>query len=264
MRYYLRLIGHFVRASAQQDLAYRANFFISILHSLLNLGTGVLGLAVLFDQVDAVRGWDFGAALAVLGVYLMVGALRDLFIGPSLGSITGIDGEVWSGRLDFTMLRPVNVQFWASFRQWRLFALFDLALGLGVLGRAILALDTTPTAGHLLTFVVLLFASVLLLYAILLAFTALVFWSPGFLFTWVFDGIFQMARYPVKLYPGGLRLVLTWIVPVGMITTLPARALTGDVPPGLLIGGLLLAAGLFTGASILFRVGQRRYASASG
>lgn len=45
---YLRLIGHFVRASAQQEMAYRANFLISLLHSLLNFGTGLLGLVVLF------------------------------------------------------------------------------------------------------------------------------------------------------------------------------------------------------------------------
>ena len=50
---------------------------------------------------------------------------------------------------------------------------------------------------------VLLFAALTLLYAILLTFTALVFWSPGFLFTWLFNGIFQMARYPVGLYPAG-------------------------------------------------------------
>ena len=49
------------------------------------------------------------------------------------------------------------------------------------------------------------------------------------LFTWVFDGIFQMARYPVGMYPGWLRLVLTWIVPVGVITTVPAQALTGSL-----------------------------------
>jgi hypothetical protein len=58
---------------------------------------------------------------------------------------------------------------------------------------------------------------VTILYAILLAFTGLVFWSPGFLFTWVFDGVFQMARYPVGLYPGWLRLALTWVVPVGRL-----------------------------------------------
>ena len=40
---YLRLAGKFARASAQDELAYRANFWISLLHSLLNLGTGLLG-----------------------------------------------------------------------------------------------------------------------------------------------------------------------------------------------------------------------------
>ena len=35
--------------------AYRANFWISLLHSLLNLATGVLGVVVLFGQVSPSR-----------------------------------------------------------------------------------------------------------------------------------------------------------------------------------------------------------------
>ena len=123
--YYLRLIGQFARASAQDELAHRANFWISLLHSLLNLGTGVLGIVVLFEQVETIHGWDLPSALALLAVYLIVGALRGLFIGPSLEALAGMDGEVWTGKLDFTLLRPVNVQFLASFRRWRPFALVD-------------------------------------------------------------------------------------------------------------------------------------------
>jgi ABC-2 type transport system permease protein len=70
-------------------------------------------------------------------------------------------------------------------------------------------------------------------------------------------------RYPVGLYPGWLRLVLTWIVPVGVMTTVPAEALTGTVSPGMLLGSGLLATALLVGASALFRFGLRRYASAS-
>jgi ABC-2 type transport system permease protein len=257
------MIRAFMRASIQQESAHRANFVIGALHSLLNFGTGVLGLVVIFEQVETVRGWDFAATLAVLGVYLTVSALRSLFISPSLDALAGMDGEVWQGTLDFTLLRPVDVQFLASVRHWQPFALLDLTLGLGVLAVAITQLGGTLAAAHLLTFSIALGAGLLVLYAVLLAFTGLVFWSPGFLFTWVFDGVFQMARYPVGLYPGGLRLVLTWIVPVGVITTVPARALTGDLPAGLLIGSLVLAGMLVAGASILFRTGLRRYASAS-
>lgn len=260
---YLRLVGLCARASAQQELAHRANFFISLLHSLLNLGTGVLGLVVLFGQVQSVRGWDFASTLALLGVYLTLGALRQLFIGPSLDALAGMGGEVWTGSFDFTLLRPVDVQFLASLRHWRPLALLDLGLGLGVLGTACAQLGHSLTLPQLAAFVLALGAGLTALYSVLLGFAALIFWSPGFLFTWVFDGVFQLARYPVGLYPGWLRLTLTWVVPVGVMTTVPARALAGDLTPGVLAGSVALAAALLLGSSFLFRLGLRRYASAS-
>jgi ABC-2 type transport system permease protein len=261
--YYLRLIGSFARASAQGELAYRANFLISLLHTSLGLGTGVLALVVLFQQVETVRGWDFPATLALLGVYQTLGALRGLFIGPSLEALVGMDGEIWTGRFDFTLLRPVDVQFLASFRHWRPFALTDLLLGLTVLAVAIAQLGQALTLARLVAFLVALAAGVTILYAPLLAFSGLVFWSPGFLFTWVFSGLFQMARYPVGLYPGWLRLVLTWVIPVGVMTTIPAQALSGHLPAVTLIGATILALALLIAASALFRAGLRRYASAS-
>ncbi len=260
---YLRLVGQFIRASAQGELAYSANVWISLLHTLLNLLTGVTGVAVLFEQVETVRGWDAPATMALLGVYLTVSALRGLFIGPSLERLSGMDGEVWTGQFDFTLLRPVDVQFLVSFRHWQPLALVDLLLGLGVLGAATSQLTGRLPLPRLAAFLVALGAGVTILYAILLIFAGLIFWNPGFLFTWVFDGLFRMARYPVGLYPGWLRLVLTWIVPVGIITTVPAQALTGQLAPGMLAGSVGLAAALLIGASALFRLGLRRYASAS-
>jgi ABC-2 type transport system permease protein len=259
----LQLIHVFVKTSIKNETAYWANFLVGLLNSLLNLATGILGVIVLFGQVETVRGWSFASTLAVLGVYLAVGAVRDLFISPSLDALTGMDGEVWVGTFDFTLLRPVDTQFLASVRRWRLFALFDLLLGLGVLITAVARMGTALTAAHLVTFLAALAASLITLYAILLALSGLVFWSPGFLFSWVFDGIFQMARYPVRLYPGALRLLLTWIVPVGVITTIPAQALTGELSPAALAGSLGFSLALLAGASILFRSGLRRYASAS-
>lgn len=258
-----RLIGSFMRASFQEDAAYRTNFFISLLTSLLNLATGVLGIMVLFGQIDSVQGWTMASTLAILGVYLTVSAIRGLFIGPSFDSLSGMDGEIWSGAFDFTILRPVNTQFFASFRKWRLFALFDLFLGIGVLVTAVIKLGVVLSLGKILFFLFMLGLGMCILYAILLIFAALIFWSPGVLFTWVFDGLFQMARYPTNIYPGWLRMLLTWVVPVGVITTIPARALTDSITPVELIFSLLLAVVLLAAASILFRVGLRKYASAS-
>ena len=260
---YLRLIGRFAASSAQNEMAYRASFWISLLHSLLNLGTGVLGIVVLFGQVESLQGWTLPSTLALLGVYLTLSALRRLFIGPSLESLSGLDGEIHTGKFDFTLLRPIDAQFQASFRSWCPMALLDLLLGLGVLGAAASQLEGALTWANVCAFAVALAAGLVILYAILLAFTGLVFWSPGFLFTWVFNGVFQMARYPVGLYPGWLRLVLTWVVPIGVMTTVPVQALTGHLSAGVLVGSVVLALAFLAGATVLFRVGLKRYASAS-
>jgi ABC-2 type transport system permease protein len=261
--FYLRLIRSFARASAQSEMAYRANFWISLLNSLLGLVTGVLAVVVLFGQVESINGWDMASTFAILGVYLTVSALRNLFIGPSLEALAGMDGEVWTGKLDFTLLRPIDVQFQASFRHWRPLALIDLALGLGVIGLAAWRLDSALSLLSLLNFFLAIGIGILILYAMLLTFAGLVFWSPGFLFTWVFDGIFQMARYPVGVYPDWIKLILTWIVPVGMITTIPAEALAGSLSIAMLVasGGVALLMVFF--ATVVFRTGLRRYASAS-
>jgi ABC-2 type transport system permease protein len=263
MMRYIRLAWQFARASIQNEFAYPANFWISLLHSLLNLGTGVISVTVVFGQIQIINGWTLSSALALLGVYLILGALRRLVIGPSLEALAGMDGEIWSGNFDFTLLRPVNVQFLASVRYWHPLALIDLFLALGVLAVAILRLGTTLSWLRIGAFLITLGAAVTVLYAILLAFSALVLWSPGFLFTWLFNAFFQMARYPASMYPGWLRLILTWVVPVGLMTTVPAQALSGNLSPGGLVGSLVAAGTLFLGASNLFRVGLKRYASAS-
>ena len=260
---YLRLARSYARASLQQELAHRANFWISLLHSVLNLATGVVGLGVVFGQVDQVRGWSHSGALGVLGVYLTLGALRNVVVGPSLDSLTGMDGDVWTGQLDFVLLRPADTQFIATFRRWRFLALLDLTLGIAVLVVAIARLGETVAAPAAVGFVVSMLAGIATLYSLLLICTSLVFWNPGFLFSWVFDSLFQMARYPVGLYPGWVRLVLTWIVPVGIMTTVPAASLTRSLSSEMLAGSVALSIALFAGSSVFFRLALRRYASAS-
>jgi ABC-2 type transport system permease protein len=261
--YHLKLIWYFFRASAQQEMAYRSNFFIRVMYSLLGLVSGLAGLWALYGQVDTIHGWDMPSALALLGVYMLLGALRDLFIGPSLESLAGMDGELWTGRFDFTMLKPVNKQFLVSVRQWRVYALLDMVLALGVLGTAIRLMGKSLSWVDATAFLISLVAGVVVFYAVMLFFSSLVLWNNAFLFTWLFNGFFQLARYPVGIYPGWLRLMLTWVIPIALMTSIPAQALRGDAPAWMIFGASAAAVFLLVISSLVFRRGLRRYASAS-
>ncbi|MCI0668174.1 MAG: ABC-2 family transporter protein, partial [Methylococcaceae bacterium] len=50
--------------------------------------------------------------------------------------------DVWQGSLDYTLLKPVDSQVLVSIGQVRVWRLVDVALGLGLLGIAIVQLGT--------------------------------------------------------------------------------------------------------------------------
>jgi ABC-2 type transport system permease protein len=260
---HLRLIGAFLRIAVQRETSFRTNLLFDLLNTVLNLVAGIAGLGVLFGQVDTIRGWTYPEALAVLGVFLLVGALRDLCIGPSLSALGGLGGEVFEGRFDFTLLKPVSPQFMVSVRVWRLWALGDLLLGLIVLAIALVQLGDAITFTALVTFVAALLISLVIVYAMLLTLESVVFWYRGVPLEWIFDSLAQTGRYPVSIYPAWLALVLTWVVPVAFITSVPAEALVGQTSPTSLLGGAALAVVLLVGSSLFFRASLQRYSSAS-
>lgn len=53
---YLRLFAVFVRIGLMNELAYRADFFVQLLQTLLTLATALAALAVVFGHVDHLGG----------------------------------------------------------------------------------------------------------------------------------------------------------------------------------------------------------------
>ncbi len=263
MLYHIRLIQLFIQTAIQQELAFRANFVINFLNTALNLIAAVAGVAILFSRVEIIQGWTFPRALALLGVYLLVSALRDICIGPSLDALGGLYGDVMQGNFDFILLKPVHTQFLVSFSNWRPWAFTDLMLSLAVLGIALMQLGEQLSLAAATTFLVALAVSITIVYAILLLLASGIFWYQGVPLLWIFDSLIQIGRYPVSMYPGWLKLLLTWVIPIGFITTVPAQALTGQLSVVLLLSGVALAVGLLVVASLLFRSSLQRYVGAS-
>ncbi|HRE03516.1 MAG TPA: hypothetical protein PLV68_19620, partial [Ilumatobacteraceae bacterium] len=54
----VRLALSFLRVSAMNDMQYRANLVLQILQSLLSLGAGLVGLAIVFSRTRELAGWS--------------------------------------------------------------------------------------------------------------------------------------------------------------------------------------------------------------
>ena len=261
--YHLRLIRSFIRLSVQREMAFQANFYIRLMYTILYLVMGLVGVSILFGQVESFQGWTYPQALTLLGVYMIFTALLDLTLWPSLNIMGGLDGEVWRGSFDFTLLKPLNTQFLVSFRAWDMWQLIDLVIALVVLGRGLFLLGGQLTLGNILLFLLMLAVALILGYSILLVLETVVFYYTGVPLTWVFSAIMFTGRYPIGIYPQWIRLLLTWIFPVGFMVTIPTQALLGTSAPGMLAAGAGMALLLYLAASAFFRRSLRKYVSAS-
>ena len=257
----LRLLYVFFRISVLNETAYRVNFFLQLFQSLLELGTALAGLAVIFAYTNALGGWRPDEMLALVGVYFLVGGMISLVIQPGMSAL--ID-SVRDGTLDFTLTKPEDAQLLVSIQRVAIWSLLDLLMGIGVLAAALVRLGKAIGAGQAAAFIGTLLAGAVIVYSFWLILASLSFWLVRVEnLLEIFQSMYQAGRWPVSLYPGWLRFGLTFVVPVAFATSIPAEALTGRLGGATLLGAFGLAVLLAALARLVWRLGLRRYSGAS-
>ena len=257
----LRLMALFLRVGALNELQYRANFWLQLLQSAIALGTGLAVLGLVFSQTTALNGWSSSELIAVMGVHLLMGGLIGALVQPNMERLRN---DIRQGTFDFVLTKPEDVQVLASMREIRIWSAVDvivgavvLVVGLGQLGRSIGLLDA-------LAFGVLLIVGFLMIYCFWLILTTVAFWIVRVdEIHELFEGLYQSGRWPVTIYPGWLRLSLTFLVPIAFAITVPAQALTGRLTLEWAAGALAFGAIALYATRRFFQFGLKSYSGAS-
>jgi ABC-2 type transport system permease protein len=257
----LRLLWAFLRIGAMGELAYRLNFVVRLFQSILELGTALAGVAVVFSYTDNLGGWRPEEVVALIGVYILVGGVIGLVIQPSMEEF--ID-SIRDGTLDFTLTKPEDAQLLASIQSVGVWELIDILLGGGVLVVALLRLGERVGAGQAAAFALMMLAGAAIVYSFWLILATCSFWFVRVENVLViFQSMYEAGRWPISLYPGWMRFGMTFLVPVAFATTIPAEALTGRLEASTLLVALAFAAGLLVVSRLFWRAGIRHYSGAS-
>jgi ABC-2 type transport system permease protein len=257
----LRLSLLFFRIGALNDLQYRANFWLQLLQSAIQLGTGLAVLALIFSQTTALNGWSQPALLAIMGVHILMGGVIRTLIQPSMERLRQ---DIREGTFDFVLTKPDDVQVLSSVREIRIWQAVDVVVGLVVLAVAIGQLQEGVGLVEALAFGVALVVGGVTIYSFWLVLTTVAFWIVRIdEIAELFEGVYQSGRWPVTIYPEWLRVSLTFLVPIAFAVTVPAQALTGRLTPDTLLLAVGFAIVALVVSRAFFRVGLRRYSGAS-
>ena len=257
----LKLLSAFLKVNIQMALAYRADTVVNILLNLMWLGWELLSLNIIFSNTTTLGGWGLGELIALLGVFRLVNTLMIALIWPNTEKF---NQSIRDGSMDYTILQPVNSMFLVTFSRITVWRIWDLVLAIILIVVGINMAGDITTPLNILTFILLAITGTLIIYSLWIVLIAMTFWFTKFdNNVTILQALLDAGRYPSTVYPVWLRVIVTFVIPIAVATTIPLQALRGELEPGRIL--------LFIGVSIIsfwiatkvWKLGLKQYSGAS-
>ena len=256
---YIRIYLTCLRIAFSQAAAYRADFILGNIITLLSDILFPLVTVVIYANGAEFPGWSMWEVLLIQSVFSMSVGLSSMITN---GIFWATMDHIREGSFEIVLLKPLSPLFYLTAVN---FSTDSLGLFAGGLVLTIVsAVNTGVTADGIPLFLLLFFAGTAVLCGLDLIMAAVSFrWVGNSRLHEIFDSISEFGKYPLGIFPKALQAIASFVVPVAVVGFFPASALLGRFETHLLIS--LVPCGLFLAFGIwLYNVMIRHYEGVGG
>jgi ABC-2 type transport system permease protein len=113
-------------------------------------------------------------------------------------------------------------------------------------------------------FMLLIGVGMVVIYSLWVVMIALTFWFVKFdNNVTILQALLDAGRYPATVYPSWLRMIVTFLVPIAVATTVPLQGLRGDLNGWQVLLFVGVGAAALALARLVWKAGVRKYSGAS-
>jgi ABC-2 type transport system permease protein len=262
----LEKLGHywdvykkFVSTSVSVETSFRTSFILLIFMDFFFFFSSIGSVSFIFDHVVNIGPWEKNQLLFFLTFMLMIDNLHMMIFSQSFWEFSF---HIKTGQLDYVILKPMNTIFSVFFRHFRASSLFNTPLFLGYLIYYGIQVDLTAFYWALLPFLIVLSLALLVVIEFILS-TSMFWLTDGMGINFLRMQMQQLARWPNFIYQGLIRKVLTVVLPILLVGSGPVHFLL-DKNAWQLLATMVVALVILTFVLLIsWKVGLRRYDSAS-
>lgn len=248
------------RVALMNALQYREGFLVEFLVGSGNVVAILLPLAVVFGQSPDVAGWTWDQSLLVTGFFLLTSAVMGGLVEPNLGAV--VEG-IRQGQMDYLLVKPVDAQLVSSLMRVAPAKIWDAIAAVGVIAWGLRGTGV-PGPLPLLACATMLVAGLMAMYSLWLLVICLSFWFVRVdNLRYLLGAVTDAGRWPVDVYRGVARAVLTVVVPVALATSWPAMALLDRLDGALITQAIAVGGGSLLLSRWAWKRALRSYSSAS-
>ena len=259
---YLKLWLAFFRNTLSRDMEFKFDFILELFIDAIYYGSLFFYFNVIFSIHSTFGEFGRDEIIIFLILLYLVDSIYNLFLG---GNTFSINEKVKSGDLDFILIRPVNPQFFLSFR----YVNTPMFISITILGILLFRLVLQYHDGNIeiikyLLCMVSMVMGIIIFYSFEFIIACFVFWFRNFSYAgWLSGELIKYSRKPDSIYKVYFRRILFSFFPMAMIVSVPTRMLLFETDYFLLFMQCIVSIMFFCLSRLTWKQGLKLYESAS-
>lgn len=261
MKRYFKNYFRIFKLSFMNEMTHRGNFLTWAIVHTASFVSMIIFFKIIYLGTSNINGWSQYQAMLVLGIATLITGLGSLTFFPFMYNF---GKDVQDGNLDMKLLKPLDVLFQSAFCWVDVEDLIVAPNAIIFIIYSLWKLSPSNLFVNFFTFIIILFSSLILLFSVLTLIQSLVlklvkvdsvavfFWS-----------IVNITKYPAKAVKDIGKLGLILLVPVAIISSVPAEVLLGRYDWPWVMGSIISAIFLFFLSRWIFYRSLKSYSSAS-
>ncbi len=239
----LALIPHLVRIYIRTRMEYRGAMLLAWFAQALSYAATYTAIALLLLRFGNLGGWSWSEMALLLSFHLLAYSL-----GASLSftQFRNLEEQVRMGTFDSVLVKPVSPWIYLVFSGLNIGYAGHIVLAVGLMGWAVTQVAVDWSVLTALYFVAGLLSAAMVTAAVMtmIGATALIWVRSKHLFS-IFFGFWELARYPLNIFPVPLQILMLTVAPLGFLAFVPVAVTLGKPVP--LLGDWALFGSLAAG-----------------
>jgi len=232
MKRFLSIYKTCAATAMSRALIYRLNFALSMIISLCYNLFFPLTTILIYNAGASIPGWGLYEVLLIQSIFTLSIGFTFIIFNNVLWSTMQYIRE---GSFEVVFLRPMNPLFFLIATNFDTGSI-GLLIGGGVMFGIAIAHTGFISLASIGQFLLLFISGFAVMSGFQMIIAATSFkWVGNSRLPEILDSILSFGKYPLSIFPGKLKILASFIIPVGMIGFFPASALLGRLDPFVLL-----------------------------
>lgn len=221
---HLKIYGVCVRTAFSQAAAYRMDFILGSIITLLSNILFPLVTVLIYANGASFPGWNMWEVLLIQSVYSMSNGVAAMVLSSVLWVTMH---HIREGSFETVLLKPVSPLFFIVASN---FDVSGIGIFIGALVMTLISISFTGITGigGVFSFLLLFIAGIMVICGLNLMMAAISFkWVGNSRIPEIFSSISSFGKYPLGIFPKFVKALTTMVIPVAVIGFFPASALLG-------------------------------------